>query len=123
MIVDRLFFEKKSVGHFLCHEKGEPNGTRKTEPDAGASAPVLRTKRHDRLHLTVNIYGDIMDDDTKKIIADGNVSHDIRRIYEFPTEWKDRKPSVVSALREKDAAVKEVKTAKSERQKTKNPER
>ncbi len=63
-----------------------------------------------------------MDDDTKKIIADGNVSHDIRRTYEFPTEWKDRKPSVVSALREKDAAVKEVKAAKPMRQKTKNPE-
>ena len=27
--------------------RGERNGTGKTEPDAGASAPVLRTKRHD----------------------------------------------------------------------------
>ena len=77
----------------------------------------------ERQPLTVNIYGDIMDDDAKKIIADGNVSHDIRRIYEFPTGWKDRKPSVVSALREKDAAAKELKAAKPMRQKTKNPER
>ena len=89
----------------------------------GRATATVFTKTGKELHLTVNIYGDIMDDDTKKIIADGNDSHDIRRIYEFPTEWKDRKPSVVSALREKDAAVKEVKTAKSERQKTKNPER
>ena len=87
-----------------------------------ATATVL-TKTGKELHLTVNIYGDIMDDDTKKIIADGNVSHDIRRIYEFPTEWKDRKPSVVSALREKNDDVKEVKAAKAKRQKTKNLER
>ena len=89
----------------------------------GRATATAITRSGKELHLTVNIYGDIMDDDTKKIIADGNVSHDIRRIYEFPTEWKDRKPSVVSALRKKDTVIKDVKTAKSERQKTKNPER
>ena len=55
-------------------------------------------------HLTMNVYGDIMDADTKKIIADGKVSHDIRRVYEFPTEWTDRKPSLMPALREKSDA-------------------
>ncbi len=89
----------------------------------GRATATAFTRSGKELHLTVNIYGDIMDDDTKKIIADGNVSHDIRRIYEFPTEWKDRKPSVVSALREKNNDVKEVKAEKPKRQKTKNPER
>ena len=89
----------------------------------GRATATVFTKTGKELHLTVNIYGDIMDDDTKKIIADGNVSHDIRRIYEFPTRWKDRKPSVVSALREKNNDVKEVKAEKPKRQKTKNPER
>ena len=67
----------------------------------GRATATAITQSGKEMHLTTNIYGDIMDDDTKKIIADGNVSHDIRRIYEFPTEWKDRKPSVVSSLREK----------------------
>ena len=89
----------------------------------GRATATVFTKSGKEMHLTTNIYGDIMDDDTKKIIADGNVSHDIRRIYEFPTEWKDRKPSVVSALREKNNDVKEVKAEKPKRQKTKNPER
>lgn len=89
----------------------------------GRATATAFTRSGKEMHLTVNIYGDIMDDDAKKIIADGNVSHDIRRIYEFPTGWKDRKPSVVSALREKDAAAKELKAAKPMRQKTKNPER
>ena len=89
----------------------------------GRATATVFTKSGKEMHLTTNIYGDIMDDDTKKIIADGNVSHDIRRIYEFPTRWKDRKPSVVSALREKNNDVKEVKAEKPKRQKTKNPER
>ena len=89
----------------------------------GAANARVITDDYHLLHLTINIYGDIMDDDTKKIIADGNVSHDIRRIYEFPTEWKDRKPSVVYALREKNDDVKEAKAEKPKRQKTKNPER
>lgn len=67
----------------------------------GRATATAFTKSGKEMHLTTNIYGDIMDDDTKKIIADGNVSHDIRRIYEFPTEWTDRKPSVMSSLREK----------------------
>ena len=89
----------------------------------GRATATAITRSGKELHLTVNIYGDIMDDDTKKIIAGGNVSHDIWRIYEFPTRWKDRKPSVVSALREKNNDVKEVKAEKPKRQKTKNPER
>ena len=89
----------------------------------GRATATAITQSGKEMHLTTKIYGDIMDDDTKKIIADGNVSHDIRRIYEFPTEWKDRKPSVVSALREKNNDVKETKAEKPKRQKTKNPER
>ena len=89
----------------------------------GRATATAVNRNGTEMHLTVNIYGDIMDDDAKKIIADGNVSHDIRRIYEFPTEWKDRKPSVVSALREKNDDVKEAKAEKPKRQKTKNPER
>lgn len=67
----------------------------------GRATATAFTQGGKEMHLTTNIYGDIMDDDTKKIIADGNVSHDIRRIYEFPTEWTDREPSVMSSLREK----------------------
>lgn len=75
-------------------------------------------------HLTINVYGDIMDADTKKIIADGNVSHDIRRIYEFPTRWTDRKPSVMSALREKSDSNGVLKTEwRRNRHKTTKKER
>ena len=64
MIVDRLLFEKKSVGFSLCLEKGERNGTGKTEPDAGASAPVLRTKRYDTMEKDLAL---ILDEDEMKI--------------------------------------------------------
>ncbi len=42
--------------------------------------------------LTVNVFGDIMDNDIKRIIAVGKVSHDIRMTYEFPYEWIDVEP-------------------------------
>ena len=114
--------EKRNLMQELLLRYCGQRGMTDVEITGRATATVF-TKTGKELHLTVNIYGDIMDDDAKRIIADGNVSHDIRRIYEFPTGWKDRKPSVVSALREKNNDVKEVKAEKPKRQKTKNPER
>jgi len=83
----------------------------------GRATATVFIKTGKELHLTVNIYGDIMDDDTKKIIADGNVSHDIRKVYEFPTEWKDRKPSVVSAIRQKGDTGEALNARKAKKQK------
>ncbi|MDD6548080.1 hypothetical protein [Blautia massiliensis (ex Durand et al. 2017)] len=51
------------------------------------------------LHLTVNLYGDIMDAEINRTIADGNTSHNIMRISEYPTKWTDRKESVLTACR------------------------
>lgn len=48
--------------------------------------------------LTINIYGDIMDQRTQKVIAEGNTSHDLLKIYETPTAWRDLKPSVKEQL-------------------------
>ncbi len=84
----------------------------------GRATATAFTKSGKEMHLTTNIYGDIMDDETKKIIADGNVSHDIRRIYEFPTEWTNRKPSVMSSLREKSDV-----NSVLQREKSKTPKR
>lgn len=92
--------EKLNVLQGLLLRYGGQRGMTDVEITGRATATTI-TQSGKELHLTTNIYGDIMDDDTKKIIADGNVSHDIRRIYEFPTEWTDRKPSVISSLREK----------------------
>ncbi|MEE8837182.1 MAG: hypothetical protein SOH80_09505 [Eubacteriales bacterium] len=49
--------------------------------------------------LTINIYGDVMDQRTRKMIAEGNTSHDLLKVYETPTEWRDLKPSVKEQLR------------------------
>jgi len=37
---------------------------------------------------TINIYGDIFDEDKGRMIAEGNTSHDLLRTYELPTRWK-----------------------------------
>lgn len=50
--------------------------------------------------LTANVYGDIMDAETGKMIAEGKTSHDIRKTYEFPHEWKDLAPDEREKLSE-----------------------
>ena len=54
----------------------------------GAANALADDPQGRRRNITVNIFGDIMDADRKKIIAVGNTSHDIRNRYELPTDWK-----------------------------------
>lgn len=57
------------------------------------SAKARATDRDgNELRLTINVYGDIMNADTKMIRADGNTAHDFRHIDEIPDRWTDRKP-------------------------------
>ena len=83
-----------------CHQRGM------TGIEITGNGEVRAMSREgEKLRLTINVYGDIMNADTKKIIADGNTSHDFRHIYELPDKWTDRKPSVRSALKEKEEKV------------------
>jgi hypothetical protein len=66
-------------------------------------------------HLTVNVYGDIMDNDIKMIIAVGKVSHDIRATFEWPDEWIDVRPKKDRELKD----YREKKPKKRERAKNK----
>ena len=98
-----------------CHQRGM-TGIELTGKGEGRAT----SREGEKLRLTINVYGDIMNADTKKIIADGNTSHDFRHIYELPDQWIDRKPSVRSALKEKEEkmrspAVKKQKTRTSHR--------
>jgi len=47
----------------------------------------------DELKLTVNLFGDIMDADTRKIYAIGNVSHNLAALMldptQMPTDWTE----------------------------------
>ena len=80
-----------------CHQRGM------TGIEITGNGEVRAMSREgEKLRLTINVYGDIMNADTKK---DGNTSHDFRHIYELPDKWTDRKPSVRSALKEKEEKV------------------
>ena len=54
----------------------------------------LTRKNGQTLHLTCNIFGDIMDADTKKIIARSNLPHNLDKLsyYARPTEWENILP-------------------------------
>ena len=53
----------------------------------GAANARVITDDYHLLHLTINIYGDIFDQDTGRMIAEGDTSHDLLRTDELPTEW------------------------------------
>ncbi len=102
-----------------CHQKGM-SGIELT-----GNGEVKATSREgEKIRLTINVYGDIMNADTRKIIADGNTDHDFLHIYDIPDNWTDRKPSIRSALKEKEEkmrspAAKEQKTRTNHRGKEK----
>lgn len=55
----------------------------------GDSMVVITDFTGDKLELTTNLYGDIMDASTKKILAASNLPHDIRKLNpeDMPTSW------------------------------------
>ena len=62
--------------------------------------------------LSINIYGDIIDLHARKVIAVGNTSHDITKIYELPTTWEDVRPSIRKVLEEKGTSTSKAKEIK-----------
>lgn len=55
----------------------------------GDSMVVITDSTGDTLELTTNLYGDIMDASTKKILAASNLPHDLRKLnkQDMPTSW------------------------------------
>lgn len=72
---------------------------RRTEITGPAKIRTVDQKGRVR-DLTINPFGDIMDANTKKVIAEGNTDHDIKKTYDIPTEWRERKISVLERLNE-----------------------
>lgn len=55
----------------------------------GDDVVVVTDSNGDKLELTTNLYSDIMDASTKKILAASNLPHDIRKLNQedVPTSW------------------------------------
>ena len=68
-------------------------------------------------NFPVNVYCDIFDADTNRMIARGNTSHDIRRAAEFPDGWTDLKPAVREKLSETERAQKSTHPESANRKK------
>lgn len=43
-----------------------------------------------RRHFGINLYGDILDLDTREVIAVADTAHAITNTYELPRRWKHR---------------------------------
>ena len=55
----------------------------------GDNILVITDSVGDKLELTTNLYGDIMDVSSRKILAASNLPHDIRKFKQgdMPTSW------------------------------------
>lgn len=55
----------------------------------GDSMVIITDSTGDTLELTTNLYGDIMDAGSKKILAASNLPHDLRKLNpeDRPTSW------------------------------------
>ena len=55
----------------------------------GDNILVITDSVGDKLELTTNLYGDIMDVSSRKILAASNLPHDIRKLKkgDVPTSW------------------------------------
>ena len=55
----------------------------------GDDVVVVTDSNGDKLELTTNLYGDIIDVSSKKILAASNLPHDIRKFNpeDVPTSW------------------------------------
>lgn len=73
------------LSHYI--EKNFIKGSVRIDLESDTSVKI-RDNTGNVLRLTLNLYGDIMDADTKRIYAIGNVPHDIEHIKEqIPAEW------------------------------------
>ena len=83
---------------------------------SGDSKVIISTAKGKKQSITVNLFGDILDADTKKVIARGNVPHTLNGRMQFPTKWTDfgsdgrknvfrSKPSIMARLTEAKAEV------------------
>lgn len=55
----------------------------------GNDVVVITDSNGDKLELTTNLYGDIMDVSSRKILAASNLPHDLRKLNpeDMPTSW------------------------------------
>lgn len=55
----------------------------------GDSVVVITDPNGDKLELTTNLYGDIIDVSSRKILAASNLPHDLRKLNpeDMPTSW------------------------------------
>lgn len=67
-------------------------GSIQTEWVSGGTVKVT-DKNGESMLLTMNLFGDIMDAETKKIYAEGNVPHNLdilmKNPYQLPTDWME----------------------------------
>lgn len=55
----------------------------------GDDVVIITDSTGDKLELTTNLYGDIIDVSSRKILAASNLPHDIRKLKkgDVPTSW------------------------------------
>lgn len=82
--MDRITIAQRLLLRF-CRDNGY-SVIRFTGPDQLSAIDHIDQRRH----LGINLYGDILDLDTREVIAAADTSRDITNTYDIPGRWKHR---------------------------------